>query len=38
VYTPTGAINPLPLLTDRIVPKVTKKETKPKGRLINRKA
>ena len=38
VYTPTGAINPLPLLTDRIVPKITKKETKPKGRLINRKA
>ena len=38
VYTPTGAINPLPLLTDRMVPRVTKKETKPKGRLINRKA
>lgn len=38
VYTPTGAINPLPLLTDRVVPKITKKETKPRGRLINRKA
>ena len=38
VYTPTGAINPLPLLTDRIGTKVTKKETNPKGRLINRKA
>ena len=38
VYTPTGAINPLPLLTDRIGTKITKKETKPKGRLINRKA
>ena len=38
VYTPTGAINPLPMLTDRIPPTVTKKETKPKGQLISRKA
>jgi len=32
VYTPTGAINPLPMLTDRIPPAVTKKET-PNHRL-----
>ena len=39
VYTPSGAINPLPMLTDRISPPtVTKKETKPKGQLISRKA
>jgi murein DD-endopeptidase MepM/ murein hydrolase activator NlpD len=38
VYTLTGAINPLPLLTDRVAPTVTKKETKPKNRLISRKA
>jgi murein DD-endopeptidase MepM/ murein hydrolase activator NlpD len=37
VYTMTGAINPLPLLTDRNAPAVTKKR-EPKGRLINRKA
>lgn len=37
VYTMTGAINPLPLLTDRIAPTVTKKkEAKP--RLAARKA
>ena len=27
VYTPSGAINPLPMLTDRLSPNVTKKET-----------
>ncbi|HKG45782.1 MAG TPA: M23 family metallopeptidase [Pyrinomonadaceae bacterium] len=37
VYTLNGAINPLPLLTDRVAPTVTKKETKPKGQLISRK-
>lgn len=37
VYTLNGAINPLPLLSDRIAPTVTKKETKPKGQLISRK-
>jgi murein DD-endopeptidase MepM/ murein hydrolase activator NlpD len=37
VYTLNGAINPLPLLTDRVAPTLTKKETKPKGRLISRK-
>lgn len=37
VYTPSGAINPLPMLTDRLAPTVTKKETKPKT-LISRKA
>jgi murein DD-endopeptidase MepM/ murein hydrolase activator NlpD len=37
VYTSGGAINPLPMLTDRIPPVVTKKETKPKGQLISRK-
>lgn len=36
IYTPSGAINPLPLLTDRVAPTVTKKETKPKGPLIYR--
>jgi len=34
VYTATGAINPLPLLTDRIAPVVTKK----KETLVSRKA
>lgn len=38
VYTSSGAINPLPMLTDRIPPAVTKKEIKTKGQLINRKA
>ncbi|HSL55474.1 MAG TPA: M23 family metallopeptidase [Pyrinomonadaceae bacterium] len=38
VYTPSGAINPLPMLTDRVSPNVTKKETKPKRQLISRKA
>ena len=38
VYTSSGAINPLPMLTDRIPPVATKKETKPKGQLISRKA
>jgi murein DD-endopeptidase MepM/ murein hydrolase activator NlpD len=34
VYASSGAINPLPMLTDRIPPPaVTKKETKPKRRL-----
>jgi murein DD-endopeptidase MepM/ murein hydrolase activator NlpD len=37
VYTFSGAINPLPMLTDRIPPAVTKKETKPKAQLISRK-
>jgi murein DD-endopeptidase MepM/ murein hydrolase activator NlpD len=38
VYTMTGAINPLPLLTDRIAPTVTTRETRPTTRLISRKA
>ena len=43
IYTLTGAINPLPLLTDRIAPTVTTnkpKETKPKAKrtLVSRKA
>ena len=33
VYTPGGAVNPFPMLTDRIPPTVTKKETKPNHRL-----
>ena len=37
VYTMTGAINPLPLLTDRIAPAVTNSETRPNTRLISRK-
>ena len=37
VYTPSGAINPLPMLTDRLPPTVTKKETKPRV-LVSRKA
>ena len=37
IYTMTGAINPLPLLTDRIAPAVTKQKEN-KGRLISRKA
>ena len=37
VYTMTGAINPLPLLTDRVAPTVTR-ETKPPARLISRNA
>ena len=37
VYTTTGAINPLPLLTDRNAPAVTKKK-EPRGRLVSRKA
>jgi len=37
VYTTTGAINPLPLLTDRIAPAVTKKK-ETKARLVSRKA
>ena len=37
VYTLNGAVNPLPLLTDRVAPTVTKKETKPRGGLISRK-
>jgi len=41
IYTFTGAINPLPLLTDRIAPTVTTvkpKETKAKPTLVSRKA
>lgn len=38
VYTLNGAINPLPLLKDRNVPTVTKKETARPGRLVSRKA
>ena len=41
IYTWTGAINPLPLLTDRIAPTVTTvkpKETKAKRTLVSRKA
>ena len=37
IYTSSGAINPLPMLTDRLPPAVTRKETKPKT-LISRKA
>ena len=37
VYTMTGAINPLPLLSDRVAPTVTR-ETKPGNRLVSRKA
>ncbi|HKP82773.1 MAG TPA: M23 family metallopeptidase [Pyrinomonadaceae bacterium] len=37
VYTTTGAINPLPLLTDRITPAVTKKK-ETKTPLLSRKA
>ena len=41
IYTLTGAINPLPLLTDRVAPTVTTikpKETKSRGTLVSRKA
>jgi len=41
IYTLTGAINPLPLLTDRVAPTVTTvkpKETKAKRILVSRKA
>lgn len=41
IYTLTGAINPLPLLTDRIAPSVTTskpKESKAKRTLVSRKA
>lgn len=41
IYTFTGAINPLPLLTDRVAPTVTTakpKETKTKPTLVSRKA
>jgi murein DD-endopeptidase MepM/ murein hydrolase activator NlpD len=41
IYTLTGAINPLPLLTDRVAPAVTTvkpKETKTKPTLVSRKA
>ena len=41
IYTWTGAINPLPLLTDRVAPAVTTnkpKETKAKRALVSRKA
>ena len=41
IYTFTGAINPLPLLTDRVAPTVTTvkpKETKAKRIMVSRKA
>lgn len=41
IYTLTGAINPLPLLTDRVAPTVTTvkpKETKAKPIMVSRKA
>ncbi len=38
VYTLNGAINPLPLLTDRAAPVLTKKETKSKQLSVSRKA
>jgi peptidoglycan LD-endopeptidase LytH len=41
IYTWTGAINPLPLLTDRVAPTVTTakpKETKAKPIMVSRKA
>lgn len=37
VYTATGAINPLPLLTDRTAPRMTRENTT-RQRLVNRKA
>lgn len=37
VYTPAGAINPLPLLTDRSTPKAEKSETGNRKRTVNRK-
>jgi len=38
VYTPSGAINPLPMLTDRIPPAVTRQEPRStRGTLLNRK-
>jgi len=38
IYTSSGAINPLPMLTDRLPPTATRQETRPKSQLINRKA
>jgi murein DD-endopeptidase MepM/ murein hydrolase activator NlpD len=38
VYTSSGAINPLPMLTDRVPPTATRQETRPRSQLINRKA
>ena len=41
IYTWTGAINPLPLLTDRVAPTITtnkSKESKAKRTLVSRKA
>ena len=41
IYTLTGAINPLPLLRDRVAPTVTtvkSKETKAKRIMVSRKA
>jgi murein DD-endopeptidase MepM/ murein hydrolase activator NlpD len=41
IYTLTGAVNPLPLLTDRVAPTITTnkpKETKAKRPLVSRKA
>ena len=36
VYTATGAINPLPLLTDRTAPTVTRTRSQPPKRQVNR--
>jgi murein DD-endopeptidase MepM/ murein hydrolase activator NlpD len=38
VYTSTGAINPLPMLTDRIPPTATRQEPNQRRRVVNRKA
>ena len=38
IYTSSGAINPLPMLTDRLAPTITRQETRPRSQLINRKA
>jgi len=38
IYTSSGAINPLPMLTDRLPPTATRQETRPRSQLINRKA
>ena len=38
VYASSGAINPLPMLTDRLPPTATRQETRPRSQLINRKA
>lgn len=38
VYTSSGAINPLPMLIDRLPPTATRQESRPRSQLINRKA